>query len=194
LSDSTTRRGAIKKLVEAAAATAFPIYGQNPPPESHHSPAPVTKQAASAYKFQYFSADQLRTLDALTETIIPADDHSLGAEAAAVSEYIDAIVADGPKTTQQFWDGGIFLVNKLAQGSFGKFYEDCSAEEQIAIMSELAGNEDDLSSPEHRFYAALKRATIDGYYTSKIGIHQELQYQGNEALGEFPGCQHTEQA
>jgi len=35
---------------------------------------------------------------------------------------------------------------------------------------------------------AVKRATIEGYYTSAIGIHQGLQYQGNTALSEFPGC------
>jgi hypothetical protein len=34
--------------------------------------------------------------------------------------------------------------------------------------------------------------TIDGYYTSKIGIHQELEYQGNTALAEFEGCTHPE--
>ena len=45
---------------------------------------------------------------------------------------------------------------------------------------------------QERFFHALKRATIDGYYTSRIGIHQDLQYQGNEAMRDFPGCQHTE--
>ena len=56
-------------------------------------------------------------------------------------------------------------------------------------MSELAGNEDGRDTPEGKFFAILKRATVDGYYTSSIGIHQDLQYQGNAALSEFPGCQ-----
>ncbi len=34
--------------------------------------------------------------------------------------------------------------------------------------------------------------TIDGYYTSAIGIHKELEYKGNTALAEFPGCTHPE--
>ena len=34
-----------------------------------------------------------------------------------------------------------------------------------------------------------KQATIRGYYTSEIGIHQELRYKGNQFLPEFVGCQ-----
>jgi hypothetical protein len=50
-------------------------------------------------------------------------------------------------------------------------------------------------SPEtalEKFFAPLKRMTIDGYYTSKIGIHEDLEYKGNTALSEFPGCTHPE--
>jgi hypothetical protein len=34
--------------------------------------------------------------------------------------------------------------------------------------------------------------TIDGYYTSEIGIKKELQYKGNTYLKEFKGCTHPE--
>ena len=34
---------------------------------------------------------------------------------------------------------------------------------------------------------SLRRMTCDAYYTSKIGI-ADLQYVGNTALREFPGC------
>jgi hypothetical protein len=38
------------------------------------------------------------------------------------------------------------------------------------------------------FFADTKQATIRGYYTSEIGIHQELRYKGNTLLAEFVGC------
>jgi hypothetical protein len=41
-------------------------------------------------------------------------------------------------------------------------------------------------------FKAIKNMTIDGYYTSKIGIDQELQYKGNTYLKEFKGCTHPE--
>ena len=37
------------------------------------------------------------------------------------------------------------------------------------------------------FFAFLRNLTCDGFYTSKIGI-ADLQYIGNTALREFPGC------
>jgi hypothetical protein len=45
-----------------------------------------------------------------------------------------------------------------------------------------------LTRPE-AFFAITKDATIHGYYTSEIGIHKELRYQGNQILPEFVGCE-----
>lgn len=189
--DQTSRRRILKQFLGTmTTASALPILGQTPPPESHHSAAPLTKQAATAYKYQYFKPDQLKTLDALTETIIPTDEHSPGAKSAGVSEYIDAIVADAPEARKRLWDKGLALADHQAMSSFGKAYSDCSAEAQIAILQVMA-DEETSDSPEH-FFGVLKRATIDGYYTSRIGIHEDLQYRGNEAMAEFPGCQRGE--
>ncbi len=193
-SSQPTRRGLIKRLTATASVSALPVLGQNPPPESRNSAMNVTDQKATAYRYQFFDAMQRKTLDALTETIIPTDDHSPGAVAAGVSEYIDAIVADAPQDKKQLWSNGLVSVNTLARNGYGKAFEDCSPEEQYAVVAEMAGNEDDAASPQQQFFASLKRATINGYYTSKIGIHQDLQYQGNEALMGFPGCQHGEHA
>jgi hypothetical protein len=186
---STSRRDLMRQFSASVAATALPIFGQNPPPESHHSPQPVTKGTAEAYRYAYFRPEQISTLEALAETIIPADEHSPGAKEARVIEYIDAMVADAPESVKRMWDGGLILANNMAQNSFGRPYHECSLQEQIAIMSEFAGYENGRDTPEEKFFLLLKRTTIDGYYTSKIGIHQELQYQGNTALSEFPSCQ-----
>ena len=51
----------------------------------------------------------------------------------------------------------------------------------------------DVRRPDSRrtaldvFFTDTKQATIHGYYTSEIGIHQELRYQGNKMLAEFVG-------
>ena len=38
-----------------------------------------------------------------------------------------------------------------------------------------------------RFFGELKRWTALGYYTSRIGIHDEMEYKGNSLLMEFSG-------
>lgn len=39
-----------------------------------------------------------------------------------------------------------------------------------------------------RFFRLVKNLTADGYYTSRIGLVDELGYRGNTYLGRFPGC------
>jgi hypothetical protein len=50
-----------------------------------------------------------------------------------------------------------------------------------------------VKTPLEAFFVTAKRATIQGYYTSEIGIHKELHYKGNQILAEFVGC-HTQDA
>jgi hypothetical protein len=38
-----------------------------------------------------------------------------------------------------------------------------------------------------RFFVELKQWTTFGYYTSRIGIHDEMEYKGNTLLREFSG-------
>ncbi len=44
-------------------------------------------------------------------------------------------------------------------------------------------------TPLEIFFVTAKQATVHGYYTSEIGIHQELRYKGNKVLLQFVGCQ-----
>ena len=45
----------------------------------------------------------------------------------------------------------------------------------------------DPGMPE-RFFRLIKNLTADGYYTSRVGLLQELGYTGNTALAKFPVC------
>jgi hypothetical protein len=56
----------------------------------------------------------------------------------------------------------------------------------------MAAHETKPSSDLEKFFVQLKLATIDGYYTSEVGIHKDLRYKGNTVLAEFPGCSHPE--
>ena len=44
-----------------------------------------------------------------------------------------------------------------------------------------------------RFFRLVKNLTADGYYTSRIGLIDELGYSGNTALARFPSCTVPEQ-
>ena len=154
--------------------------------------APRTTTVQTPYVPRFFSDLELRSLAALAETVIPADKHSPGAEAARVHEFIDDRVADSDPRTRQLWREGLRAVEKTSESEFGKRFEGLPADQRIAVLEKFARGETNPATLEDRFFVALKRMTIGGYYTSAVGIHQDLNYQGNTALVEFPGCKHEE--
>ena len=148
----------------------------------------------NGYRPEFFSGSEFAMLDALTEVVLPADDHSPGASAAKVAVYIDVMVADGGTQSRQDWRSGLDAVSELTRNRFARNFVDCGPAEQDEIVAEMAGNEESPQSAADRFFIELKRMTIDGYYTSRVGILDELGYRGNTAIDEFPGCTHEDHA
>jgi len=110
--------------------------------------------------------------------IIPKDEHSPGAREAKVSYFIDLIVANSAKSVQDDWTRGLKLFTPFSK--------------RKEIMAAAAANEMKPSTDIERFFVELKQMTINGYYTSSIGIHRELKYIGNTALANYNGCTHPE--
>ncbi len=154
--------------------------------------APNVEAQQNAYSPLFFTAQEMKTLERLSEIIIPADDHSPGAAEALVNRFIDVMVSDAGGSAQRIWRNGLAAVDAEANRRYGKPFRSCEASQQDSVVATMAANELDPSAELERFFRTLKRMTIDGYYTSKIGIHQELEYQGNTAVAEFEGCTHPE--
>ncbi|HVA02022.1 MAG TPA: gluconate 2-dehydrogenase subunit 3 family protein [Terriglobia bacterium] len=129
------------------------------------------------YQLRFFTKDENLLVDKLTEMIIPADEHSPGAYAAKVSLFADLMVATSSDAVKTEWRNGLQLMQEEAARS--------SLE---AALAKAAGHERAPQTDLERFFKTLKEMTVNGYYTSAIGIHQDLQYQGNTYLASFPGC------
>ena len=140
----------------------------------------------------FLTAAQYTTLDALTETIIPADEHSPGARDARVADYIDLLLAESDDPTQRAWTAGLALLDADSRRRFRVPYAQLTPPQVTELLSPLARKEESPTAPLEQFFKATKDATIRGYYTSEIGIQKELEYKGNRILGEFVGCTHPE--
>jgi len=140
----------------------------------------------------FFTTDEFAMLDELTELIIPTDDHSPGARTAQCAAFIDSQLAEAwdPKT-KDHWREGLNLINQLSQEMSGKPFMQATSEQRIAVLTRMARNERKPEKPEEHFFAELKSRTARAYYTSKIGIHQELEYKGNTYQKEFSGFDAT---
>jgi hypothetical protein len=158
---------------------------------SHHQAQPYPA-AKPQQPLKFFTEDENKTVREMSERIIPADDHSPGATAAGVSAYIDLLVSESTDITKQTWREGLAAINKLSVAKFSKPFADAGTEQQIQLLTEISKNERSPQTVEERFFRTIKYATVDGYYTSEIGIHKELHYKGNAYLKEFTGCTHPE--
>ena len=61
-----------------------------------------------------------------------------------------------------------------------------------AVLTRMSAHEPDPKLPEEVFFRELKERTVHAYYSSKIGIHQEMEYKGNTLLTEFVGTEATD--
>jgi hypothetical protein len=132
-------------------------------------------------------------VDELAETIIPADAHAPGARAAAVAREIDRRLAEQPALDpaaaprKRLWREGLRLVDAAAERLGGAPFVRVTPEQRVAVLTELAANERDPRTAGEHFFVELKQEVARAYYTSQIGIQQELEYKGNSYLQEFVG-------
>jgi hypothetical protein len=182
---STDRRGALKIISAIGATCAYPyasdeLYGQTSAEHHHDAPAPPAPAPA---KPVFFSESDFRVVARIADLIIPATD-TPGALGAGVPIYIDSVVAKSQAQQTLAIEG----IQWLARKNFLNLTE----AEQLAILQPLcdAADAGDLKQRPVQFFHMIKNLTADGYYTSQVGLMQELRYGGNTAMAEFPGCVH----
>jgi hypothetical protein len=143
--------------------------------------APQEAQPAATPEPRFFNPAQLLVISRLTDLIIPPTD-TPGAAAAGVPAYIDLVVKEDPSLQATFKEG-LTRLDTMSEARFANtsFLQLTEAQqiEILTALSEAAGNDGD-------FFHAIKNLTADGYYTSRIGLLQELGYNGDAVLAAFP--------
>jgi Gluconate 2-dehydrogenase subunit 3 len=175
-----TRRDMLK--LAATAAISLPLAGLG------NAAGAATDGAAQWKAPLFFTREEFAMVDEISEMIIPTDEHSPGARAAGCAAYIDARLAeswtDEPKTQ---WRDGLKAIDAISQEMHGKPFMQATPEQRVAVLTRISKNEMDAKKPEEHFFREIKGRTVHAYYTSKIGIHQEMGYKGNVPIKEFVG-------
>jgi len=147
------------------------------------------QETNAAPQLKVLSRAQFKTLEALVEAIIPTDDRSPGAKQARVADYIDLLLSEVEPELALEWLGGLAALDAEATARFHVPFDRLGASQLDAILKSISANELAPKTPLETFFVMAKQATIRGYYTSNIGIHEELRYKGNQFLKEFVGCE-----
>ena len=152
--------------------------------------AAAALRAQTAHKF--FTDQEFAMVEELTDILIPADEKSPGAKEARVAEFLDGQLAEAfDDEERQKMRSGVALVNPLAKKLNGIGFMEGTRKQREAVVLSMAQNEKDGKAPEELFFRLLKGAVVPVYYTSKIGIHTDMDYKGNvyqtgEYAGELP--------
>ena len=183
---STDRRSLLRIIGSIGATCAFPfasedLYGQTH--EHAHETGPQTPLP------HFFNERDFKTISRIAELIIPETD-TPGAVGAGVPEYIDALVARNTDHQLVVADGLRWL-DAEAQRAAQKNFVELTEAQQLQILAPLCAAYDaniDNRARNVQFFGLIKNLTADGYYTSRIGLMNELRYQGNKILSSYPEC------
>lgn len=164
-----------------------------------------TAETGAGWSAETLSPRQNELVVTISEMIIPATD-TPGAEAANVNRFVDRMLTEWyyEDERSRFLDG-LDDVDARMENRFGVSFLEGSEEQRTELVAEMdravfgdgeeepggtgeEGSEDGASGGAEGppFFRTMKELTLFGYYTSEIGMTQELQWIA--APGRYDGC------
>ena len=195
------RRKALRAIgMAGAGAASLPLWSRSllDLAEAHAAVSPQTFRGPMADSFQdarqgVLTQTQFETVEVLTELIIPQTD-TAGARTVRVTAFIDTILSDAEANARAQFVNGIGWIDQRSMELFGSSFVGASVDQQTALLTILSARENTTPADAVgvEFFQALKSLTVTGYYTSRIGMLQELDDDGSNYFDEKLGCQHPE--
>ena len=200
--ETISRRDAVRRI--ALAVTAAGIGRSIPSADAAQVHAQVEEERTlpEGYTVKFFKEHEFRTLERLSELIVPADEGGPSGRDGGAPEFIDLLVSQNPDLAEIF-GGGLLWLDGVCGQEHGKSFTDVSEEGQTAILDalvvaerEVAGGRTRRSSSTYprfavfgvakpsdmraglRFWVWTRRLVVDAYYTSPAGI-KDLGFVGN---------------
>jgi gluconate 2-dehydrogenase gamma chain len=179
-----SRRDALRRIGLALMATG--ALDRVAAQEVHHMTAEAQAAATGPFTPKSFSPTEFRTLERLTDLIIPVENGAPGALAAGCAPWIDMISSENDQLKKIYKDGFAWIDAAMKTRGATSFIE-ATPEQQIALLDQIAyrRNQSRELNPGIEFFTWVRRMTVDAFYTSEIGI-KDIDYRGNSAMGSYP--------
>jgi hypothetical protein len=193
---SVSRREALRQLgMGGVAVAAIPSWvealTEQAAQHAHAHHAPAVAAAPVDWKPKVLTADQDATVTTLSELIIPATE-TPGAKAALVNRFVDAVLEDADDNVRKEFLRGLTWVDLKSKELYGTDFRSATAQQQTDLLTAISDEKPATSADMlgRDFFRAIKSMTITGYYTSEVGMKQELGDDGQVFFAEFKGCDH----
>ena len=137
----------------------------------------------------YLTAAERKTVEALADTIMPADEFGPAASAIGIVDFIDEWVS-APYEQQQrdlevIRPGLAALEAAGAKSGHGGFAQG-TPEQRTAILEEIVTPGTDANRTSLEFFRLMRDRVAGGYFSTPEGW-KSIGYVGNQPVPEFPG-------
>jgi gluconate 2-dehydrogenase gamma chain len=179
-----SRRDALRRL--ALAVTAAGVVDRASAQEVHQLTASVQAAAGGTYAPRALSEHEYRTLERLTDFIIPVENGAPGAVISGAAAWIDMLASENDQLKDIYRKGLTWIDAAMKQRGADDFLT-APVSEQTALLDLIAyrRNRSDELGPGIQFFAWVRRMTVDAFYTSEVGI-RDIDYRGNSPMAAYP--------
>ena len=179
-----SRRDVLRRLGLALMATG--ALDRVSAQEVHHLALAQTAGGTVPYSPKALSDHGYRTLERLTDLIVPVENGKPGAVAARAAAWIDMLASENPQL-KDLYTGGISWIDGAMKKRGAADFVSAPPAEQTALLDLIAyrRNQSPELDPGIQFFTLVRRMTVDAFYTSEIGI-ADIDYQGNRPQATYP--------
>ena len=179
----TSRRDAIRTLGNLAVLPLLGGYGANQVAElGRHVHASAAERLTRGVPPRALNEAQYQLVRSAAERIVPRT-ATPGATDAAVVDFVDAMLADwyGPDERARFLAGlGALDDRAAAGGATAPAFIALDEERQTGLLESFdieveSLRRSDPADADRHWFAMLKFLTVWGYYTSRVGMVEELR-------------------
>lgn len=190
---AVSRRG-LFQILGSVPAVAIAGAGLAQAQTHDHGDAAATPPAQPAFVRRVFSDHQWKTVQTLSDLVIPADDHSASATQAGVPEAIDDWLdfrsnQDRNDNLRAEILGGLAWLDRESRTLGAADFVGLSADRQKQILDRIAFPDRAAKEDRHgvAFFNRFRDLVVGFYVSSKAGI-AFLPYLGNRAVAHWEGC------
>lgn len=157
----------------------------------HLHVAVAATQSSTRWAPRILNAHQHDTVATLVELIIPQTD-TPGAKAVLVDRFVDSLLAEARSPDRNRFLTGLAWLDRRSKTLYARDFVTASPAQQAELLTKLSAEASVEVRAGVEFFTAIKSMTIAGYYTSEVGLRDELGDDGRMFLPAYEGCTHPE--
>jgi hypothetical protein len=179
--------GYVVALPGAAEFTSVWLDAAGRQQDTYRTDTPPEPPLLRDYEPRFFTLEDFKVLQALTEILIPTDG-TPGAREAHCAHFIDFVLQASTEyapDNQRQWRAAM---QQLRDAGF----HSADAKGRAALVEAMSRPEHTRGAthPAYFAYRLVKQQNTFAFYTSRAGTIEALDYRGNSYNASFPACDH----